>query len=510
LLVGAREAYDGHESWIYGVQGYAEGSCSVIYLEAWYFAALSLTSVGYGDVLLTPLERTVNSFFLLLAQLFTAKVCADLTWLTTTCNHWEAQHQAWRAQAWVALQHMQVPRVLAERVLAFQSYRAKVHREDLTQPAFKGLSANLMRELRLCAYRKLVLQAPFLRGQPKDVIAFIVGSLDDCVYLPADIIVRSGDRGRELFFMRRGEAAVFVGPDPPCVGRSKAVAAYNAGDYFGELGMLTGHPRAAWIMAKTYCVCSIFAYSAVEALGMQYPGAFTTLVQAMVKQYQLKSSLSWEQVSARFGERYGFESVEEAFAWFCQHGDGPDEDELGAKAFDDCLRRVKVPALDRKILWAEMDADNSGTVTLDEFGDKVIVDPGRWPARSPIKKLSGSSCCPNPKDTPMGSRMPTWRQPTLGTFNQGLGLACLGVPGKDRETLELLQEVRKELAESREMSRQLVAEVSILRSAREAERDGAAAPKVQPMESSECMELTSADDATSESQSLPDGPSLAT
>lgn len=31
---------------------------------------------------------------------------------------------------------------------------------------------------------------------------------------------------------------------------------YTAGKYFGELGMLTARPRAAWIMAKTYCVLS--------------------------------------------------------------------------------------------------------------------------------------------------------------------------------------------------------------------------------------------------------------
>jgi hypothetical protein len=32
---------------------------------------------------------------------------------------------------------------------------------------------------------------------------------------------------------------------------------YTAGKYFGELGMLTARPRAAWIMAKTYCVLSV-------------------------------------------------------------------------------------------------------------------------------------------------------------------------------------------------------------------------------------------------------------
>ena len=42
-------------------------------VESVYFAALSITSVGYGDILSTPLERACNAFLLILGQLFVAK-----------------------------------------------------------------------------------------------------------------------------------------------------------------------------------------------------------------------------------------------------------------------------------------------------------------------------------------------------------------------------------------------------------------------------------------------------
>jgi CRP-like cAMP-binding protein len=275
----------------------------------------------------------------------------------------------------VALQKMGVPQLLAERVLAYQSYVATVHREDLEQPAFRGLSDNLIKELRLCAYRNLVLQAPFLREQSKEVISLIVGALHDTVYLPADFIVRAGEWGREFFFIRRGQAAVFTGGAVPVWGRSEEVVSYNAGDYFGELAMLTGRPRAAWIMAKTYCVCSVLRYSAVEALSRDYPGAFTTLVQSMVRGYQLTSSTNWSDVCERMVDKFGFECVDEAFAWFCEHSETPDDEELSAKAFDEGMRKLKVPELDRKIFWAEIDADNSGAVSLEEFSNKISIEP---------------------------------------------------------------------------------------------------------------------------------------
>jgi len=158
------------------------------------------------------------------------------------------------------------------------------------------------------------------------------------------------------------------------------VAVYTEVNYFGELAMLTGHPRAAWIMATSYCVVSVMPYSAVEALGNTFPGAFTTLVQAMIQQYQLKTSVSWERISQSLTEKLGFLCDEEAFQWFCERAVGnADDEQLGAKSFMEGLRRMKVPSLDRMILWAQMDRKNNGTVSFDEFSSMVTVDPVRWP-----------------------------------------------------------------------------------------------------------------------------------
>jgi len=376
LILGTQETARGGRSWFDSLR-MSDIGCAEFYGEAFYFSVIGLTSVGYGDLLATPVERAFNSLVLLLAQLFAAKVCADLTWLTSTHSHWEAQNKERRAQTVVALQRMQVPRVLLKRVLAFQSYVATVHREDLSQPAFAGLSFNLMQELRLCAYKNLILQAPFLREQPKEVIAMMVGCLVDEVFLPADFVMRVGDRGRELFFVRRGECAVFVGSEVPRWGVSEEVACYKTGSYFGELAMLTGRPRAAWIMATSYCVCSVLPYSSIELLGQDYPGAFTTLVQCMVRGFNLSSSINWDKFSDKLSEKGLFKDAEDAFQWFLEQGDEDCGEELSAKSFDKGLQRLKVAELDRKILWAEMDEDNSGFVDFSEFNCKVHVHPPR-------------------------------------------------------------------------------------------------------------------------------------
>lgn len=381
LALAAQERAANTQSWIDNMVAAGE-SCIELYEEAFYFSSLSVTSVGYGDVLVTPAERGLNSFLLILGQLFVAKVCADVTWLTSLHNIEETKNQSQKAQTSVALRHLQVPGSLEERVLAYQDFVQHVHREeDLDQPAFHGLSTPLIQELRLAAYRKLILKAPFLREQKKHVISLMVNSLSDLVYLPADFIVCSGDTGRELFFMRRGMAGVYPsGPEcPPVWGESSEVAEYTAGKYFGELGMLTARPRAAWIMAKTYCVLSVLPYHTVEIMRDEYPEAFTTLVQSMVRVFKLEPSTSWQHVAERLLKKVKVCSTEEAFEWFCDQGNGPDvmpgeEPILKAKSFEWVLKYLGVNEADRMILWAEMDADNTGQVSRQEFEEKLDID----------------------------------------------------------------------------------------------------------------------------------------
>jgi CRP-like cAMP-binding protein len=62
-----------------------------------------------------------------------------------------------------------------------------------------------------------------------------------------EVIVREGDRDTSLFVVLRGEAAVSL------AGTEGEVARFHAGDFFGEMSLLTGEPRTATITAATDC-----------------------------------------------------------------------------------------------------------------------------------------------------------------------------------------------------------------------------------------------------------------
>ena len=64
---------------------------------------------------------------------------------------------------------------------------------------------------------------------------------------PGEIILRQGEIGDKLYIIRTGEVEIFR--EPP--GAAGPIAVLQAGEYFGEMALLTGEPRQASVRSKT-------------------------------------------------------------------------------------------------------------------------------------------------------------------------------------------------------------------------------------------------------------------
>jgi len=92
----------------------------------------------------------------------------------------------------------------------------------------------------------LVSQVPFFQELPESEIQDIVSKLTPRTVLPGETIIRQGDRGLSMFFIARGVVSVLISIDgqPP-----KRVASLYAGDFVGEMAILTSSPRNATVKA---------------------------------------------------------------------------------------------------------------------------------------------------------------------------------------------------------------------------------------------------------------------
>ncbi len=79
-------------------------------------------------------------------------------------------------------------------------------------------------------------------------LAALAERLVPAPYLVGDVLVRQGGESRRLYVIVDGRAEVYV--ESPSSGRAK-VSALAAGDFFGEMGVMTGEPRTATVVAAT-------------------------------------------------------------------------------------------------------------------------------------------------------------------------------------------------------------------------------------------------------------------
>jgi CRP-like cAMP-binding protein len=88
----------------------------------------------------------------------------------------------------------------------------------------------------------VISRVPLFAGLSKRELGQ-VASLADEIDLPADkTLIREGERGREFFILLSGEAEV--------TRRGKRLATRRAGEFFGEIALVSSLPRVATVTTR--------------------------------------------------------------------------------------------------------------------------------------------------------------------------------------------------------------------------------------------------------------------
>src|SRR5437764_5788369 len=119
---------------------------------------------------------------------------------------------------------------------------------------------------------------------PIAVLRNMIDRLKPVTFEKGKLIIREGDDAGPLYILQKGRASAFSGVD----GKERNLAFYREGDFFGELSILNGSPRAASVQAFSDCELLSLEATAVRDLRRRFP-EFDKLLIERLALYQAKT-----------------------------------------------------------------------------------------------------------------------------------------------------------------------------------------------------------------------------
>ena len=119
---------------------------------------------------------------------------------------------------------------------------------------------------------------------PAPALRSMIDKLAPVGFTKGSLIIREGEAAGPMYVIEKGRARVFTGDN----GRERNLAFYREGDFFGELSILNGSPRAASVEAFTDCNLLALAPDAVLDLRHRFP-EFDKLLAERLAVYQAKT-----------------------------------------------------------------------------------------------------------------------------------------------------------------------------------------------------------------------------
>jgi ATP-binding cassette subfamily B protein len=119
---------------------------------------------------------------------------------------------------------------------------------------------------------------------PVPAMRSVIEKLSSVEFPKGSFIIKEGDAPGPMYIMEKGRARAFSSDN----GTERNLAFYRDGDFFGELSILNGSPRAASVEAFTDCRLLALEPAAVRDLKRRFP-EFGKLMEERLAQYQAKT-----------------------------------------------------------------------------------------------------------------------------------------------------------------------------------------------------------------------------
>lgn len=198
----------------------------------------------------TSVECIVSSFLAPVSCICRAWILTQLLEVVQQSGKDESKHLDKLTTLSLVLDSIFVPQKLRHRCLRYCSFLSMHNANHADYKAsISILSKQLQEDIKISMFYNFVTTAPFFALIPEDVMRRLILAFETETYGPGQTVFEQGDTEDELYFILRGTMDVIV--------NGVRVAELQTGQHFGELALLYDQPRAATIIAKSFCMCCL-------------------------------------------------------------------------------------------------------------------------------------------------------------------------------------------------------------------------------------------------------------
>jgi hypothetical protein len=134
------------------------------------------------------------------------------------------------------------------------------------------------------AVARLATISPLFQELNAEEIAALIETTGRVSYPAGTAVVEEGSSGDHLYIVTRGTFGVTTGGHE---GRSVRVGTLSVGDFFGEVALLTGKPRAATVTAEADAECLQITSENWNLLAAKHPRLWQLLEEAIAVRAEL-------------------------------------------------------------------------------------------------------------------------------------------------------------------------------------------------------------------------------